>query len=44
MMMEREFIMVYEKLPLRKHNEVLTVLLDMREIEMKANFPITSGD
>ena len=35
--------MVYEKLLLRKGTGIIPVLLDMRKIEMKRNFPITSG-
>ena len=35
--------MVCVKLPLRKGIEIIPVLLDMRKIEMKRNFPITSG-
>ena len=35
--------MVYVKVPLRKGTGIIPVLLDMRKIEMKRNFPITSG-
>ena len=34
---------VYVKLPLRKGTKIIPVLLDMRKIDMKQNFPITSG-
>ena len=34
---------VYVKLPLKKGTKIIPVLLDMRKIEMKQNFPITSG-
>ena len=34
--------MVNVKLPLRKGTEIIPVLVDMRKIEMKRNFPITS--
>ena len=34
---------IFKKLLLRKVTGIIPVILDMRKIEMKQNFPITSG-
>ena len=36
-------MMVYVKLLLRKGTGIIPVILDMRIIEIKQNFPVTSG-